>query len=174
MACILSMPVTQPPLTGVKNMYGLIFTPDPPPPPRNQAPQAEAGPDQHLIDFDGEGLEVVALDGQSSHDDGSLINYTWYRTAKANQLEQTFSGPQVRLPLPQGVHTFTLSVADDEGAIAADEVVITIQPKPPTPPQARAGTDQTLTLEANRPYAAIPLMAGPATMIAALPATLGT
>jgi hypothetical protein len=106
---------------------------------------ANAGPDQTLIDTDGNSLEVVTLDGSASTDsDGSIVSYMWRKNGNPFGNTATFSVNQ-----PIGTHTIELTVTDDKGATSTDTVVITINhPPPPSdnlPPVADAGPDQTVT-----------------------------
>lgn len=93
----------------------------------NQAPIANAGPDQTVVDFDGNGSEIVTLDGSASFDpDGTLVSYDW--TEGGNQIA-TGANPNVTLNL--GSHDITLTVTDDEGETDSDTVTIAVnQPMP--------------------------------------------
>lgn len=92
----------------------------------NQPPTANAGPDQSVTDYDGNGMESITLDGSSSSDpDGSIVNYAW--SENGNQIASTVS-PAVTLNA--GVHVITLMVTDDSGATGTDQVNITVNPQP--------------------------------------------
>jgi hypothetical protein len=111
----------------------------------NQAPAADAGPDQTITDSDGDGLAVVAFDGTGSSDpDGTIASYFWRKNGNPFGNTATFSVQQ-----PIGTHTIELTVTDDEGATGTDTVVINIVHPPPPPdnlpPVANAGPDQTVT-----------------------------
>jgi WD40 repeat protein len=85
-------------------------------------PAANAGIDQTVIDADGNGTEVVTLDASASSDsDGSIVSYEW---REGGTLIASGVNPTVELAV--GVHPLTLSVTDDDGASASDEVVITV------------------------------------------------
>lgn len=117
--------------------------PDPGPgPSSNQAPTAVAGPDQTIPDSDGNGAEVVTLDGTSSSDtDGSVTNYAW--TTGGTPLA---FGPTASVPFQVGTFTIQLTVTDDQGATSTDDVVITVLAAGANqPPTADAGPDQALT-----------------------------
>jgi len=103
----------------------------------NQAPVADAGPDQLVTDTDESGSESVTLDGSGSADaDGTISSYVW----KENSSQiATGSGPSVSLNV--GTHTIELTVTDDDSATDTDTVVITVN----DPPTADAGSDQTVT-----------------------------
>jgi hypothetical protein len=103
-------------------------------------PTADAGADQSLTDSDRDGLESVSMDGAASSDsDGSIVSYSW--RDRANEIA---AGPSPSVDLAVGVHTITLVVTDDDGASDTDEVVITVEAGPNTPPTADAGPDQTV------------------------------
>lgn len=94
------------------------------------APIAEAGPDQTLTDSDGDGTELVALDGSASTDsDGSIVRYEWQVDGA---IIATGANPEVELPV--GEHPITLVVTDDEGATGGDVLVIIIEGMPTANP----------------------------------------
>ena len=91
---------------------------------RNAIPHAEAGPDQAMLDSDGNGDEVVILDGSGSYDtDGDIAHYRW--TEDTTLLAE---GPTAitNLVLDVGEHTITLEVTDDRGATNTDTVQIDV------------------------------------------------
>jgi len=56
----------------------VVITVNAAPPPGNQAPTANAGPDQTAIDTGSDGVETVTLDGSGSVDaDGTIVSYEW-------------------------------------------------------------------------------------------------
>ena len=100
----------------------------------NKAPVADAGSDQAVKDEDEDGTETVSLDGSGSSDpDGSINSYTW---SEDGSEIATGATPEVNLGL--GSHTITLTVEDDSGATANDQVNITIE----------ESTGDTTTIEA--------------------------
>jgi hypothetical protein len=119
-----------------------VTAPPPPPAPVNQAPTANAGPDQTVLDTDGDGIAVVALSGASSSDaDGSIINYSWSDQSATGTL--LGSGPTLSVTRAIGTHTIALTVTDDAGAESTDVVNITVAAAPASPPQG--GTLGVLT-----------------------------
>ncbi len=97
--------------------------------PVNQPPIANAGPDQMLIDNDGNGIEAVLLNGSLSYDlDGSIVSYEW----KENTI---ILGTTVLLTtdLSIGNHTISLTLTDNNGATATDALFIEIRNKPQSP-----------------------------------------
>lgn len=117
-------------------------SPGPEPEPTNTAPTADAGSDQIATDSDDNGVEVVNLDGSGSSDnDGSIVQYVWTGISSVNI-------PQVASPtidVPVGSHNVLLTVTDDDGATATDQVLVTINVSPNQPPTAQddsADTDE--------------------------------
>jgi hypothetical protein len=111
--------------------------------PANEGPIAGAGSDQTVIDEDNSGGELVTLDASASTDDGTIVSYVW--TENGNPVEMGVS-PTVELAV--GVHAITLTVTDDEGWTATDEVSIVVEGRN-LAPVADAGADQTVTDEDN-------------------------
>ena len=101
--------------------------------PANQAPVADAGPDQTVAKLTG-----VVLDGRGSSDpDGTIAGYAWSQTAGpavvldgADTVAPTFGAPDV------GAATdlvFQLIVTDNDGATSPpDSVTITVTDPPPS------------------------------------------
>ena len=86
----------------------------------NQAPVADAGPDQTVSDADGSGAEGVVLDGSGSDDpDGTIDSYEW--TEDGTPIG---TGVTISLPFDVGTHYVTLTVTDNEAA--EDSVTVTI------------------------------------------------
>ena len=95
----------------------------------NQAPTAIAGPDQTVVDADGDGSAVVTLDAAGSGDaDGTLAFWAWHDGANVIATTEVAT-----VSLPVGVHTIELTVTDDGGATATDAVVITVEDGGPPP-----------------------------------------
>lgn len=95
--------------------------------PANLSPTANAGPNQTVTDADGSGSENVTLNGSASSDsDGSIASYTWSENGT-----QIATGINPTVSLAVGSHTIILTVTDDDGATANDEVTVTVNA--PTP-----------------------------------------
>ena len=89
----------------------------------NQSPQANAGPDQTVVDNDGNGTAQVTLNGSGSNDpDGYITSYVWKENGS-----QIATGVNPTVTLSQGQHTITLEVTDNKGAKGFDTVVITVE-----------------------------------------------
>ena len=121
----------------------VVITVQDAPPPPNDPPIADAGPDQTIVDNDGNTLEVVTFDGSGSSDpDGTIVSYNWTKNGNPYNNAATFS-----LTEGIGVHTVTLTVTDDLGATASDVVIVTVEAAPAPGnelPIAVAGADQSL------------------------------
>lgn len=99
----------------------------------NSAPDANAGPDQIFLLLDGVNQVQVSLDGSASSDsDGQIVSYVWSGTPDPDDQAR----PQVILGV--GSHVFTLTVTDDQGNSASDQVNITVNAADNQAPQAVA------------------------------------
>ena len=88
----------------------------------NQAPTADAGPDQTVTDADSSGDEDVTLDGSASTDaDGTIVSWSW--TVGGQEIA---TGEMPTVSLAVNTYAVTLTVTDDEGATGTDDVVITV------------------------------------------------
>ena len=110
-------------------------------PPANQLPTVNAGPG-HSVD---EGT-VVTLSGTASDPDGTIVSYLWEQTggtmvllASADDLVATFTAPDASA---DETLTFRLTVTDDDGAQASDELSVTVRPVN-LPPVVIADVDQS-------------------------------
>ena len=91
------------------------------PPPANEAPTADAGPDQTGTLAAGQTTIDVTLNGMGSSDpDGDTLSYSW--TGSPNPSDEV--SPTVSLG--EGTHSFTLTVTDPSGASDTDTVVVTV------------------------------------------------
>jgi len=124
----------------------------------NQAPVANAGPDQTTSN------PSVNLNGSSSYDnDGGITSYAWTKTSGPTQY--SISNASIASPtvsgLVAGTYQFTLTVRDQHGATGTDVVQINIggggsTPPPTSPPPggnqlpiANAGANFAITLPNN-------------------------
>jgi len=118
----------------------------------NLAPTADAGPGLTVIDEDGSGDALVALDGTASRDpDGTIVSFAW---SEDGNPVATGASPDVTLSV--GRHPLVLTVTDDEGATDSDAVIVAVDPVPNLAPTAtilspldedsfREGTEITFT-----------------------------
>ena len=122
------------------------------PPPANEPPVADAGPDI-TVQLPADPLKV---EGYASTDpDGSIVTYAWSQVSGPS--EATLDGEDSDLltltDLKEGVYVFQLKVIDDKDAEGTDQVQVTVTAAPPTPnqpPVARAGADTTVQLPVDQ------------------------
>ncbi|MGB8195214.1 MAG: PKD domain-containing protein, partial [Chitinophagaceae bacterium] len=118
------------------------------PPPPNQAPVAKAGNDV-IIYLPSSG---VTLDASASFDpDGTIAAYSWNRISGPSGLtivNATTVYADV-VGLKAGEYIFELTVTDNNGATAADQVKITVLPPQNLKPVAKAGKDTTIAFPAS-------------------------
>jgi predicted esterase len=116
----------------------------------NVAPVANAGGDQAIT------LPVnsVTLNGTGSKDsDGSITTYSW--TKVSGPASGTIASPSAATTkvtgLTVGTYVFQLTVTDDGGATASDNVTVSVNAAVVVnqPPTANAGTAQAITLPTN-------------------------
>jgi hypothetical protein len=117
----------------------------------NVLPIANAGVDQTIT----APASTVSLDGSASYDpDGTIKSYTWVlisgngsvTISNGNTVNPSASG------LIPGTYVFQLTVTDNSGATAKDQVTITVNPQPTEPnqpPIANAGNNLTITAPIN-------------------------
>jgi hypothetical protein len=105
-------------------------------PPANASPVAVAPVDLTQVDTDGNGVELVRLDGSASTDpDGDALTWRWSQMG-TNELgepvELVLSTDQIaEITLSAGEYTITLTVADPSGASHADDVRVRVEIPPP-------------------------------------------
>jgi hypothetical protein len=105
----------------------------------NKAPVAVVGADQSV----NEGVSVT-LDGSASYDpDGNIASYSWTQTSGPPVTLQnaTSATPNFTTPHQAGALAFTLTVTDNEGAIAAATTQVTVVNQTPV---ANSGASQTV------------------------------
>ena len=91
----------------------------------NLAPIADAGDDLLVTDRDNDGVETIRLDGSASHDvDAILVDYIW--SENGMELSRSVSFEPT---LSVGIHTLLLTVVDNEGGSASDEIEVNVRPK---------------------------------------------
>src|SRR5690606_35012232 len=89
------------------------------------------------------------LNGAGTDSDGHIVGYQWSKVSGPTaSLEDAYTATLSLSNLVSGVYIFRLTVTDDRGAKASDEVKVTVN----TPPLANAGRDKTLTLPENSTY----------------------
>jgi hypothetical protein len=108
----------------------------------NQPPVADAGEDQIIALSEDQTTVDVQLDGSGSTDpDGTIASYTWTGDPDPEDIAQPV------IPLPQGVHSFSLVVKDDRGAESTpDSVEIVVLGVPEIIPPPGVTSERTITL----------------------------
>ena len=109
----------------------------------NSPPLADAGSDQMA----GYGTTVNLSAAGSSDPDGVIAGYVWVQTGGTTVLltGETTATPSFVAPGSAGTLSFQLTVTDNNGATAADTVIVTVN----AVPTANAGPDQTVNASAT-------------------------
>lgn len=115
--------------------------------PVNKPPVASAGADVTVT----LPTNSAALNGSGTDSDGSVSSYKWsYISGPAgSNIASSNTAITMVTGLTQGSYVFRLTVTDNSGAIASDDVAVTVNPAPNQPPVVDAGNDQTTTLPAD-------------------------
>lgn len=116
--------------------------------PGNQAPVANAGNNITMT----LPTNSATLTGSGTDADGTIASYAWTRTGGTGTTH-TIANPNSATTgisnLSAGTHIFRLTVTDDDGSTGFDDVTVTVNSPPNTPPTANAGSDITMTLPTN-------------------------
>ena len=88
----------------------------------NKSPTADAGIDKNIVI----GTELLFNALNSTDSDGEIIAYKWHEGNIILSQKSTFKKSDFTL----GRHTIVLTVTDNDGSIASDSIVITINNKP--------------------------------------------
>ena len=115
----------------------------------NTPPMANAGEDKTLTLPN----NSITLEGKGSDNDGSISSYQWVKVNGPNATLTDANKATLKLTnLEEGIYTFKLTVTDNKGATASDQVKVTVNPEPEPEnqaPIAYAGEDKILTLPEN-------------------------
>jgi hypothetical protein len=113
--------------------------------PANVVPKASAGADKSIT----LPIGALTLTGSGSDSDGTIASYTWTKVSGPNVvLSNTNTSILTVTSLLAGTYTYRLTVKDNLGATAFDDVNLTVQALGSTnsSPTANAGADKTITL----------------------------
>ncbi len=113
----------------------------------NKSPIANAGPNQQIT----APANSVTLNGSGSNDpDGTIATYSWATISGPGSV--TINNSNTATPsvvgLKAGGYVFELTVTDNNGATAKDQIAVTVLPQPlqaNQAPVANAGNNQTIT-----------------------------
>ncbi len=109
----------------------------------NYPPTADAGPDQTVIDTNGDGFETVMLNGTGSSDpDGSISSYVWKEDGN-----EIATGAEASVSLNIGSHLITLTVTDDDGGSHSDALAIRVNSNLPVQAPAIYRTDDSIIID---------------------------
>ncbi len=130
---------------GATDSDTVIVTVNPAPPPPNISPIANAGTDFAVTMPN----PTINLNGSGSNDpDGSIVSYDWVKISGPGSItitNSTTAFPAV-VGVQAGVYIFELTVTDNRGSIARDQVQVTVNQAatPNNAPVANAGRDTTI------------------------------
>lgn len=93
----------------------------------NKVPIARAGADRTI--YISQGINRVTLDGTASSDpDGSIVKYVWSKkSGPAADLYTFATGKTYAAHLVRGTYNFVVTVTDNQGATASDNVVVYVK-----------------------------------------------
>jgi len=113
----------------------------------NQLPVANAGSDITLT----LPLNNTTIFGSASDPDGSIASYAWTQVSGGAATLSNTTTPTLSVAgLVAGNYSFRLTVTDDKGATAFDDVTVVVNAAATNqPPVANAGADQSITLPTN-------------------------
>jgi L-fucose isomerase-like protein len=112
----------------------------------NTPPIANAGADQTIT------LPINSLNiaGSGTDSDGTISSYLW---TKVSGLAATLTNQNTNTlsltALVSGTFVFRLTITDNSGVTASDDVNVVVNPAPNVNPVTNAGADQTITLPTN-------------------------
>jgi ribosomal protein L14 len=116
-------------------------------PAANIAPTANAGNNITLA----LPTNSTSLNGSGTDSDGTIASYSWTRVSGPTTF--TLGAPNAASSaltgLVQGVYVFRLTVMDNSGAVATDDITVTVNPAANVAPTANAGNNITMTLPTN-------------------------
>ncbi|NJM24657.1 MAG: hypothetical protein HC859_03160 [Bacteroidia bacterium] len=119
--------------------------------PSNVLPKANAGADKNVS----LPLSSLLVTGSGSDADGTIVAYSWSKVSGASIIMSgTTSRKMTLTSILAGDYTFRLTVTDNSGATASDDVKLTVTSLLNLQPVADAGGDKSITLPDNNTYLA--------------------
>lgn len=115
--------------------------------PANNPPTANSGPNRTLT----LPTNSLTINGSGFDSDGTITNYSWNKNSGPSVTISGANNPNLQLSnLVEGVYVFRLTVTDDDGATATDNVTITVNAAAVNqPPSVNAGPNLNLFLPTN-------------------------
>ena len=113
----------------------------------NQPPTANAGPELFIV-LPTNSANII---GSGSDADGFIASYLWAKVSGPTVTLGAITNSTLSISnLLEGVYTFRLQVTDNDGAIATDDMTITVNPAAVNQaPIVSAGADKTIFLPVN-------------------------
>ncbi|WKZ60982.1 MAG: PKD domain-containing protein [Cyclobacteriaceae bacterium] len=113
----------------------------------NQLPVSNAGPNLTIT----LPTNSANINGSGSDADGSIASYLWEKVSGPSVTMSGANNPTLSVSnLLEGIYVFRLSVTDNDGALASDDMTITVNPATINQsPIVSAGPDRTIFLPIN-------------------------
>lgn len=108
------------------------------------SPKVNAGPDKTVV----LPINTVTLSGSASDGDGSVASYLWTKLSGGNASLTNTNATTLKVSgLVAGIYTFRLTVTDNSGMKASDDVTVTVKSSSiNSPPKSKAGSDKKINL----------------------------
>lgn len=127
--------------------FGVLAYSGSTPPPPNQPPVANAGPDITIT----LPTSSTSLVGSGTDADGTITAYAWSKVSgpSGGTIASPTSATTNITALVQGTYVFRLTVTDNSSSTATDNVTVVVNPSTNQVPTANAGPDVTIQLPTN-------------------------